>query len=70
MSIGRSYVGCSGWVYRDWRGLVYPKALPQREWFAYYAQMFDTVEINNTFYRLPTDQAVQGWHDQAPPGFR
>jgi len=70
MAIGRAYVGCSGWVYKDWRGRVYPAEMPQREWFAHYADLFDTVEINNTFYRLPTDAAVDGWHDQAPPGFR
>jgi len=62
-------VGCSGWVYRDWRGLVYPTDLPQRRWFEHYATRFDTVEINNTFYRLPTEEAVDGWRDQAPEGF-
>lgn len=65
----RARVGCSGWVYKEWRGRFYPRELTQREWFAYYASVFDTVEINNTFYRLPTEQAVDGWHDQAPPGF-
>ena len=50
---GVARVGCSGWVYRDWRGIVYPEHLPQRAWFAHYATLFDTVEINNTFYRLP-----------------
>lgn len=67
---GTARVGCSGWVYRDWRGLAYPAELPQRRWFEHYAATFDTVEINNTFYRLPDEGAVQGWHDQAPPGFR
>ena len=62
-------VGCSGWVYKDWRGLVYPEKLPQRLWFTHYATLFDTVEINNTFYRLPTDTAVEGWERQAPAGF-
>jgi uncharacterized protein YecE (DUF72 family) len=62
-------VGCSGWVYRDWRGTVYPASLRQREWFGAYAQLFDTVEINNTFYRLPPPGTVEKWRDQAPPGF-
>jgi uncharacterized protein YecE (DUF72 family) len=62
-------VGCSGWQYKDWRGIVYPEKLPQREWFAYYATLFDTVEINNTFYRLPPPETVEAWARQAPPGF-
>ena len=43
---GRAHVGCSGWVYKDWRGLVYPGDLPQRRWFEHYATLFDTVEID------------------------
>ena len=66
---GRARVGCSGWAYRDWRGPVYPADAPQREWFSHYARRFDTVELNNTFYRLPTAAAVEGWRDQAPEGF-
>src|SRR3954447_11960220 len=62
-------VGCSGWVYRDWRGVVYPQPLPQREWFRHYASLFDTVELNNTFYRLPPLSTVEHWAHQAPPGF-
>jgi uncharacterized protein YecE (DUF72 family) len=56
-------------VYRDWRGVVYPTQLRQRDWFAAYARHFDTVEINNTFYRLPTPAAVDQWAAQAPRGF-
>jgi len=48
---------------------VYPEALPQRRWFEHYATLFDTVEINNSFYRLPTEAAAEGWAAQAPPGF-
>ncbi|HXY91510.1 MAG TPA: DUF72 domain-containing protein [Acidimicrobiia bacterium] len=66
---GVARVGCSGWVYRDWRGPFYPPQLPQREWFAHYATYFDTVEINNTFYRLPSPETVDLWARQAPPGF-
>ena len=66
---GRARVGCSGWVYKHWRGVVYPEAAPQRSWFAHYAARFDTVEVNNTFYRLPTEAAVRAWADQAPRGF-
>ncbi len=63
------HVGCSGWVYPHWRERLYPKGLPQRQWLPYYAEHFDTVEINNTFYRLPKPSAVQGWLEQSPPGF-
>lgn len=69
MSRGRAHVGCSGWVYRHWRGPVYPPELPSKRWFEHYASMFDSVEINNSFYRLPTEAAVEGWAAQAPPGF-
>jgi uncharacterized protein YecE (DUF72 family) len=56
-------------MYRDWRGVVYPKELRTREWFAYYAEHFDTVELNNTFYRLPRASAVARWVAESPPGF-
>ena len=66
---GRARVGCSGWNYRDWRGVVYPEGLPQRRWFDHYAGLFDTVEVNATFYRLPSPSTVERWADQAPDGF-
>ena len=66
---GRAHVGCSGWNYKDWRGVVYPQKLPQRRWFEHYATLFDTVEINNTFYRLPPTTTADAWGAQAPPGF-
>lgn len=62
-------IGTSGWVYRHWRGIFYPKHLSQADWFAYYAREFDTVEINNSFYRLPNEAAFDAWRAQAPPGF-
>jgi uncharacterized protein YecE (DUF72 family) len=63
------HVGCAGWAYPHWRELFYPKGVPQRAWLSHYAEHFDTVEINNTFYRLPSPAAVQGWVDQTPDGF-
>jgi len=63
------HIGCSGWNYRDWRGAIYPEGLPARRWLERYAELFDTVEVNNTFYRLPSQSAVEGWVDQTPPGF-
>jgi uncharacterized protein YecE (DUF72 family) len=62
-------VGCSGWNYAHWRELVYPKGLPARRWLAYYAELFDTVEVNNTFYRLPRRESVAAWIAETPPGF-
>ena len=63
------HIGCSGWNYRDWRGAIYPEGLPARRWLERYAELFDTVEVNNTFYRLPSQSAVEGWVEQTPPGF-
>jgi len=69
--MGRRYwIGTSGWVYPHWRSVFYPADLKQRDWFAHYARHFRTVEINNTFYRLPKEQAWERWREQAPPGFR
>ena len=62
-------VGCSGWNYADWRERVYPKGLPPAKWLEHYATLFDTVEVNNTFYRLPRVEAVARWVEQSPPGF-
>jgi uncharacterized protein YecE (DUF72 family) len=64
------HIGCSGWSYPDWRGRLYPKGLPQHRWLEAYAESFDTVEVNNTFYRLPSPTAVEGWVEQSPKGFR
>ncbi len=66
---GSIRIGCSGWVYKHWRGLFYPEGLPQTRWFARYAEEFDTVEINNSFYHLPKPATFEKWRDQAPPGF-
>ena len=62
-------IGCSGWNYADWREAFYPKGLPARKWLEHYAGVFDTVEVNNTFYRLPKREAVANWAAQTPPGF-
>lgn len=70
MPQGRLRVGTSGWVYRPWRGAFYPQALPQKDWFRFYASQFDTAEINATFYRLPSQAAVAAWREAAPPDFQ
>lgn len=63
-------VGTSGWSYKHWKGVFYPEDIPQRRWFEHYAENFDTVEINATFYRLMPESTFRGWRDKAPPGFR
>src|ERR671917_62737 len=62
-------IGCSGWNYKHWRERFYPKGLPVSRWFEFYAEHFDTVEINNSFYMLPKAETFRKWRDQAPPGF-
>lgn len=66
---GTIRIGTSGWHYDHWRGPFYPRELPAAEWLAYYAARFDTVEINNSFYRMPTADALASWRDATPPGF-
>src|SRR5687767_14250815 len=63
------WIGTSGWVYKEWAGHFYPKGWPKKDEFSYYVRHFPTVEINATFYRLPTLKMVRGWHDRSPTGF-
>lgn len=67
--MGRILVGTSGFQYRHWRGVLYPEGLPQARWLARYAEVFATVELNATFYRLPTPAAVAHWREGTPGGF-
>jgi uncharacterized protein YecE (DUF72 family) len=62
-------VGCSGWSYESWRGRFYPEGVPTTRWLESYAERFDTVEVNATFYRLQRRAAVERWVEQTPPGF-
>jgi uncharacterized protein YecE (DUF72 family) len=62
-------VGCSGWQYKHWRADFYPAEIPQTRWFPHYALHFDTVEINNSFYRLPPPETFTKWREQAPRRF-
>lgn len=66
---GTFRVGTSGYHYPHWRGVLYPEDAPEEEWFGLYADRFDTVEINNTFYQLPDAGTVEGWRRRAPEGF-
>jgi uncharacterized protein YecE (DUF72 family) len=62
-------IGTSGYQYRHWRGIFYPEGLAQRLWLPHFARFFDTVEMNATFYRLPTETAVARWAELTPPRF-
>lgn len=65
----RLYIGTSGWNYKHWRGVLYPEGLAQNRWLDRYASEFDTVELNNSFYRLPERKTFEGWRQQTPDGF-
>lgn len=62
-------VGTSGWHYGHWQGVLYPENLAKSRWLNFYAEHFDTVEINNTFYHLPRAGTFEKWQDQTPAGF-
>src|SRR6266851_2501100 len=66
--MGKIRVGTSGYVYKHWRNLLY-EGVPPSRWLERYAQVFDTVELNATFYRLPSASMVDGWRDRTPRGF-
>lgn len=63
------HVGTSGWQYRDWRGAFYPEGVPQAGWLRHYAGRFATVELNNSFYRLPERDSFERWRDETPADF-
>ena len=69
-SIREVHIGCSGWDYADWRGPFYDAREPKRRWLERYAEHFDTVEVNSTFYRLARPAAVERWVQATPEGFR
>jgi len=64
------HIGTSGYIYEHWQGTFYPDDLPQGDWFDFYANHFDTVEINNTFYNLPEADTFKDWAKRAPEDFR
>ena len=66
---GHCRIGTSGFHYKHWKGIFYPENLSSKQWFAYYAAQFDTVELNNTFYRLPPETYFDAWRAGAPEGF-
>ena len=66
---GKLHIGTSGYQYDHWRGVLYPEGVAKKRWFQHYAQHFETVEINNTFYHLPSAETFEHWRDQTPKGF-
>jgi len=67
--VSKVHIGTSGWTYDGWRGPFYPRDIPKREWLAFYAGSFSTTEINGSFYRTPSLEAVAAWRDQTPDEF-
>ncbi|HEX8952601.1 MAG TPA: DUF72 domain-containing protein, partial [Polyangia bacterium] len=65
----RTLIGTSGYSYPAWKGHFYPEKLPAKKFLPFYASRFSTVEINNTFYRMPSAKLVQTWADEVPDGF-
>jgi len=65
----RLSIGTSGYSYAAWKGKFYPERLPAKQMLTYYAERFPTVEINNTFYRMPTPSVMEAWAQQVPPRF-
>jgi uncharacterized protein YecE (DUF72 family) len=66
----RVLAGTSGFSYREWKGSFYPETMKESGMLSYYAERFDTVELNNTFYRLPNEATLRQWSSQVPPGFQ
>jgi uncharacterized protein YecE (DUF72 family) len=63
-------VGTSGWSYKEWKGSFYPEKLPAEEMLHFYASRFPTVEVNNSFYRIPSERVLAAWSEQVPVDFR
>lgn len=63
------HIGCSGFHYKGWKEIFYPKEVPQKKWFEYYAEHFNTLELNVTFYRFPQISMLESWYDRSPANF-
>lgn len=69
MADKRIHIGTSGWSYKDWKGIFYPEKMKASDWLSFYAEHFDTTEINSSFYRMPTAETVLNWATKVPEGF-
>lgn len=69
MDLEKLRIGCSGWSYKDWNGVFYPKGLPPREYLQYYSGKFNCVEIDSSFYRIPNSYMITQWRNNSSDGF-
>ena len=67
--MAHAYIGTSGWNYRQWRGVFFADTHPMKQWLSYYASRFDSVEVNYSFYRLPSAKTCEAWYQQTPERF-
>lgn len=66
----KTYIGCSGYHYDDWQGPFYPEGMKKEEWLSFYAEKFNSVEINNSFYNIPDKSTLKSWKERTPEEFR
>lgn len=62
-------IGCSGFYYKEWKDFFYPKGLAQKDWFKFYCEHFNTIEINSSFYKMPTVKSLSKWYNESTNGF-
>jgi len=63
------YIGCSGFYYKEWKGIFYPEGMPAKDWFQFYCRHFNTIEINSSFYRMPSSASLQKWYQDSSEDF-
>jgi uncharacterized protein YecE (DUF72 family) len=64
------YIGCSGFHYKEWKEVFYPVGIPQSKWFQYYCEHFNTLELNVSFYKFPTERSLEKWFYNSPENFK
>lgn len=68
--MSKIFIGCSGFHYREWKEFFYPEKLPQSKWFEFYCEHFNTLELNSTFYKFPTEKSLAKWYETSPGHFK
>ncbi len=68
--MAKIYTGCSGFHYKEWKDIFYPENLPQSKWFQFYCEHFNTLELNVTFYKFPTEKSLAKWYSSSPVDFK
>jgi uncharacterized protein YecE (DUF72 family) len=69
LELDKLRIGCSGWSYKDWQGAFYPKELAAKDYLGYYSKVFNCVEIDSSFYRIPNSFMITQWRSSTPDGF-